>query len=172
MEDNKYYIPSIDEFFVGFEYEMYNSESHIWESKVIKNSEHLCYFLFDSNNRTWREDCKDVVRVKYLDKSDIESCGFKAELNAYQEMSADSQWHADLIKEDGTTVVIHFWTYDYDNNINPKVDSPLTVFKNNTTRYNWKKRCWANEPAVDLVFNGKVKNLSELRKLLKQIGIE
>ena len=68
--DNKYYIPSIEEFHVGFEYEIltnYTKENEKWE--FVNNPftiERLEIFIENKH-----------VRVKYLDKDDIESLGFK-----------------------------------------------------------------------------------------------
>ena len=141
LEDSKYYTPSIDEFFVGFEYEMYNPELQIWESKVIKNSEHLCYFLFNSNNKTWREDCKDVVRVKHLDESDIESLGW-----------------IDISNEDSP---FDLKSYTYKTYI---------LIRDNLTNIKIFKMD-LNKDFRGELFQGTIKNISELRKLLKQIGI-
>jgi hypothetical protein len=64
MEDNKYYIPQIEEFHVGFEYELEDPITKLW----VK-------FIFEEDKLWFVKSNK--VRVKYLDKSDIESLGFK-----------------------------------------------------------------------------------------------
>lgn len=78
--ESKYYIPNIDEFFVGFEYE---SKSGInWLKLVYEGSQVLkSNSYFDDSGCEYEaveDDLKDsLYRVKYLDKSDIESLGFK-----------------------------------------------------------------------------------------------
>ena len=67
--ENKYYIPSIDEFHVGFEYE--------WKCDGTKTdwNKSIC----DNVMIPLDVDCQRVndYRVKYLDKEDIESLGFE-----------------------------------------------------------------------------------------------
>lgn len=67
--ENKYYTPSIEEFFVGFEYEEEDDlEDNVWIKRTLD-------FNYD-----WLEIHKDFAndkRVKYLDSSDIEELGFK-----------------------------------------------------------------------------------------------
>ena len=66
--ENKYYTPSIEEFFVGFEYEKEDSlEDDIWIKRTL------------DFNYGWLEIPQDFAndkRVKYLDASDIEELGF------------------------------------------------------------------------------------------------
>jgi hypothetical protein len=66
MKD-KYYTPELEEFHIGFEYEWRNSEEDSWKKE-------------NSPTRITVKDYKDQIhglRVKYLDKEDIESTGFK-----------------------------------------------------------------------------------------------
>lgn len=69
-ENGKYYIPSIEEFHVGFEFEFYEGRS-LWEKRVFSfedryKAEMLKYFI-------QRGD----VRVKYLDEDDIIAEGWE-----------------------------------------------------------------------------------------------
>ena len=57
---NKYYVPHIDEFHIGFEYE-FKEEGDVWVEKNLKQ-------ISDLN--------KERIRVKYLDVDDIVSLGF------------------------------------------------------------------------------------------------
>lgn len=67
-EDNKYYIPEIEEFHVGFEYEYFKDNN--WNEAASDLEVDEIYQL--------KSDIKEkIVRVKYLDKEDIESLGFK-----------------------------------------------------------------------------------------------
>ena len=66
---NKYYTPDISEFHVGFEYECSSDKGELWYSVII---EQLKDYL------TLEDDLRyDLVRVKYLDKEDIEGLGFE-----------------------------------------------------------------------------------------------
>ena len=80
MGKEKYYTPSIEEFYVGFEFEKYddrkahylnegltNWHKHIYGLKSIRLSQ-LPTHLYNN-----------TIRVKYLDASDIEELGFVLE---------------------------------------------------------------------------------------------
>lgn len=81
MKDKKYYTPSVEEFYIGFEYEYKTTtnitpkHSYNWR-KVIEDHDKI-------EERYWSEL---VCRVKYLDKEDIESLGFKLSWNDYQHL--------------------------------------------------------------------------------------
>jgi hypothetical protein len=62
--DNKYYTPTIEEFHIGFEYELQAYDTKEWEYYQIEDK----HDLFDA--------CTEITRVKCLDQSDIESFGF------------------------------------------------------------------------------------------------
>ncbi len=81
MTENKYYVPQIEEFHIGFEYELLKKKSVYdkeWRFDIIKR-------IFDiktvSNSHDWARfniDLEDKeIRVKYLDQSDIESLGWR-----------------------------------------------------------------------------------------------
>lgn len=82
--ENKYYTPTIEEFHVGFEYETYvtvlgliqegviGAESNYWK-KTFMNAQ-ADIIAIDFNIRY-----NGVIRVKYLDREDIESLGWKGE---------------------------------------------------------------------------------------------
>lgn len=77
--ENKYYTPSIEEFFVGFECE--------WQSKIRQESwnKQICdvdlvNIAYDSfEHSDIEEPFNEQFRVKYLDSSDIEELGFVLE---------------------------------------------------------------------------------------------
>lgn len=73
--ENKYYTPSIDEFHVGFEYEIgdwidtANGVEYAYKEYIIERPEQIksiSQLIID-----------DSVRVKCLDREDIESLGFE-----------------------------------------------------------------------------------------------
>ena len=65
---DRYYIPTSDEFRVGFIYEIENVDTEMWESHI--------FTLDDFNWAMLEEDKMHSFRIKKLDKHDIESFGF------------------------------------------------------------------------------------------------
>ena len=73
----KYYIPSIEELYIGFEYEWSDPKRNMdWKTLVIKDIHDLTdvidYLEWEKKGETTEKH-----RVKYLDKEDIESLGWK-----------------------------------------------------------------------------------------------
>lgn len=141
--ENKYYVPNIEEFHIGFKY--YEDigrgiyEQQVYDGEIITSERYVdCYGAFydsieDSINFK-------MIKVKYLDKEDIESLGFEKSPN-----------NENL-----------FWRYKGDFEIQLSFDNKaeskelgigISIYK------------------IDLVFNGYCKNKSELKKILKQLGI-
>ena len=143
--DTKYYIPDISEFHVGFEYEHCHSSirfvmldlrtgdrtnetepKEIWEKSVFTGNEFDVWkssFEFDDSLRDGQ------IRVKYLDKEDIESLGFTQTIEDQYykddfELLIDDDLFIQIIKDDG------------------------------------------------FIFQGAIKNKSELKRILKMIGYE
>lgn len=76
--DIKYYTPSIEEFHVGFEYEAKPNDPLEWDKALVKTFPETPHnlggrFLFEFIEDRLSINC---IRVKYLDKEDIESLGF------------------------------------------------------------------------------------------------
>ncbi len=79
--ESKYYTPSIEEFHIGFEYELLKKVSRYdnhWRFEILKK-----IFVPTKANRDFdwirlQIDLEDKeIRVKHLDKGDIESLGWK-----------------------------------------------------------------------------------------------
>jgi hypothetical protein len=123
----EYYTPSIEEFHIGFEYEglvdYYKGE---YKTFTIENTSDLIQRM-----ETYDSQDMDFIRVKYLDREDIESLGWKQGELPYQ----------------------------YFDGIHMLVD-----LKHN--KYS------INHIADDVcIFEGTIKNKSELVRLLKQLDI-
>jgi hypothetical protein len=77
MENNKYYVPEIEEFHVGFECELHmsistnfcRSNKETWNKMIMHETD----ILYNIKNYT----DKDKIRVKFLDREDIESEGWE-----------------------------------------------------------------------------------------------
>lgn len=148
--DNKYYIPSIEEFHVGFEYEelasgdRFTSSAHgKWVPLIQDENDFLAVYESYSILPELIKDEK--LRVKYLDQEDIESLGWN-----YEKLSAGTESYY-FTKDE-------YWM-DIDFNFNGKI---------------WL-RIYESQGTVESelnYFSGFLNNKSELRKLLTQLGIE
>ena len=129
MKESEYYTPSIEEFYVGFEYEHLNKECDSWLP---------CFYetmLDQRGNSKLDELNMSLEKVKYLDKEDIESLGFTVAKN-------DPYW------------------YDYKN-------SRFYLYKDNPISKYWT----ISDEESQFGFTGSIKNISELKVLLKQLNI-
>jgi len=96
--ENKYYTPDVSEFYIGFEYEHAATKgeiNHFKQEVILHRYQHYTYpekypitswykctftterlsFLNENTIKIFLE--RKWLRVKYLDKEDIESLGFK-----------------------------------------------------------------------------------------------
>jgi len=75
--DGKYYTPTIEEFYVGFEYEVKKEESWF---RCFYSQGSLVDIYYKYNDDLDSIDFEvDTIRVKYLDQEDIESLGWRFE---------------------------------------------------------------------------------------------
>ena len=135
---NKYYTPELEEFHVGFEYEVQTWKDK-WETETLidLNSQDSDGALYP-----WipTEQSLSCFRVKYLDKEDIKSLGWKEQESNSVYFTKDNY------------ILVHWITSDgRDINIFEKYDGGT------------QEEC--------LIRKAKVKNKSELKKLLKQLKI-
>lgn len=126
--ENKYYTPNLEDFHVGFEYEV--KEEKTFEKVVFKITDIYNYPLINTILNLQEKVEDSYIRVKYLDREDIESLGW----------SYNEEFKYFRIRED-------FILLEYQNN-----------------------EILIQEDGENL-FWGKIKNKSELKKLMKQIGI-
>lgn len=139
MENNKYYTPTIEEFHVGFEYEIdYGDE---WVSETQFDG-----FLHNKK--------LENIRVKYLDKEDIESLGFE---------SIGSGWYNLKVVPGslGYFLYVRLQRWGEKTYIKAYRQDPAT------TDFDKCEYC----DKEDLVSGAIIKNKSELKKLMKQLGI-
>lgn len=139
---NKYYTPEIEEFCVGFRYEMYlPGTGNDYASKIFENKLNIQKMYNDDLQGGW-------LRVKHLDQEDIEELGW-----GY------------LTKEVGARVLAmyyrkgdYFLLHDLYKSVQViKLDdysNPTDIFKHGVA-----------------VFVGEIKNYNELKKLMNQLGI-
>lgn len=145
---NKYYHPSIEELYFGFECERNNiseNEFHAglcnWEPCIIDHQNLIQLGVYSE----WR--LQGRFRVKYLDREDIESLGFIHK----EDRGMSENYGSIYIKKD-----------------------PRFEKANITIRY------WVTTGAYRLrieiingcIFDGNIKNKSELKKLLEWLKIQ
>ena len=134
--ESKYYAPSDDEFRIGFEfYSVEEIDGSINGPCTIKD----CYDLEVQARNCWK-NYSDIL-IKYLDKEDIESFGFRF-------------WKI----HPGTT------THEFETN-----DGRYNI----TFDPNWSDgwNCTIQDEVDFTFFHGFIKNKSELKVILKQVGI-
>lgn len=140
---NKYYTPTIDEFYVGFEFK----SNYILFREGNKGDEWFKHILsLENHGWFWEAYYNDAVeaefRVKYLDREDIESLGF-----VYYKTHPGTTTH-EFETTDGHCLI----TFD------PMWGNGWNITITDDTEFTY--------------FHGFIKNKSELIKLLKQIGIK
>jgi hypothetical protein len=143
----KFYYPKIEEFHVGFEFESNyvlfkkGNKSDVWNKHILTQDE---LWFWDS----WKNDAVDTeFRVKYLDKEDIESLGWKLsnidDINLYELTVKKFEQYGTM------TFVLH---------IVPKFQNRIVIYFKNIIN-------------GSVLFRGDIKNKSELKKLMQQLNI-
>jgi len=136
---DKYYTPSIEEFHVGFEFEV-NYGKERWEKEAIYTKPQVVTLPYMNLKN---------IRVKYLDQEDIESLGFKHQIGKGIKSYTDK-----FIYKPNDNLQYEL-TYVYEQNILRIHVEDLVYF----------------EESYNYLFQGTIKNKSELKRLLKQLGI-
>ena len=135
MSEKKYYTPELNEFHVGFIYEIQHTDTDKWESNEFE--------LDDFNWAVMEDKYMKAFRIKHLDDSDITSLGFSQE-------SYDS-FEKPVAVED-------FNHEEYLTTVERRSDNKFII--------------WYYKKGESItLFKGTIKNKSELKKLLNQLGI-
>ena len=164
--ENKYYTPTIEEFHVGFEFESYadhcgdamsgyyEGDCKDWSGEIFYNL-HRSDFEGNGGMTIWSmkglaEAIKDEdIQVKYLDVADIESLGFKLTGRSNTEDNVRGAYFNAVDKNCAYELKYSFGDKPYWLEQGPQV----IIQAGGVPR-----------------LNAKVKNKSELKKVLKQIG--
>lgn len=139
---SKYYKPGIEEFHVGFEYEYSDLDHDLKTTKWFKESVPI---EFNSSYYLELLSKEDWIRVKYLDRDDIEDLGFVDQ------------------NDRGMSENYGYLFYIEDPDV-PTYYTELRFWKNT-------RRVQIKGGLVNKVFDGFLKNKSELKQILKQLGI-
>lgn len=152
MED-KYYIPEIEEFHVGFEYQ-HAADVFIDGIKLSKDSPESWFDTSLGSDDSLSEievklSMLDVIRVKYLDAEDMIELGY-----SQKEHSVDHQLvFVSSFELRGTVPAIAQLIYS-------KRSHHLLV-----------SVCFGKSPEFQTIYAGQCKNKSKLKQILKDIGI-
>jgi hypothetical protein len=155
MENNKYYTPEISEFRVGFKCERKEASDLEWKQCIVEPS------LWSSNAMWSYIKGEQSFRVKYLDKEDIESLGFKYDNNA-EPIPSRQNWEVPKLNEFELPIAFLKDTQDIDGK-----GWFLYLYKDHTIWIEYIKDCCG----MGYLFKGTIKNKFELEVLLKQLGI-
>jgi hypothetical protein len=161
MEENKYYTPNENELFEA----IIAGEDIYHEGEISAGIRYkICFYHLDSASRRiqWfysicsKQDELFIVRpeefeLKYLDKEDIESLGFK-----YDENYVDFP-ELGFLKD--TNYLSPYTQY-------------LLYYNPVTKKFRIERIINCGTDLDDYLFNGTIKNKSELIKLMKQLGIQ
>lgn len=145
MENKKYYTPSIKEFHIGFEYE-WLKENGEWKKESSPKEITIKDF----------EKQKYGLRIKYLDKQDIEELGWK-----FSKTNKIKNWYLGSEEWFNRTIPSNpsgrYWSLCLHH------DPELKTIKITAN---------TNYGEIDEVFfEGLIKNKSELKRLMNQIGV-
>lgn len=139
--NDKYYTPEIEEFHVGFCYETRTHTLNDWGEVVFENLGHDLHEWLDQDIES------GDVRVKYLDREDIEELGW--ENTDYSEkaftMETRAKQNSDIVITWSITKIFSQYRIEQSANLLPIKNLPC--------------------------FIGTIKNKSELKRLMKQLGI-
>jgi hypothetical protein len=164
-EESKYYTPDIEEFHVGFEYEQVMDA--VWE----KCEMHLLD-LGRVNGRL------SSLRVKHLDREDIESCGFEDRDMFY--------YDSKISYKNGVPFVENYMNKSKSKVLSKFIKSHMGGNYGLGSEYIFIEKVKSYENATHIsriiyngdgsamvtsAFRGTIKNKSELKRILKQIGI-
>jgi len=173
--ENKYYTPEIEEFHVGFECEITDvnacmeefskeREAKMWFDKIYTPKH-----VFKKHTITERDMSfysldphfieKDL-RVKYLDKEDIEACEWKHDPNN------DGEESPSLFEKHGYSL-----GFSIDQQMTPKDTCYiLYLFPDQFVIIDSIYKCGSGRE--EMLFRGYIKNKSELKRLMKQLNIQ
>jgi len=146
MAQTKYYTPAIEEFHVGFEYEQKCSDSMKPNKENGDTDWAICIHKGGvSIDSIMAHVYKYEVRVKFLDQEDIENLGFEL-----KRTTGNYQFHYEL---DKNSYILLNLTHVLSSNI-------IRITKESKHTF---------EEHENYLFNGIIRNKSELKVLLKTI---
>lgn len=154
MEKNKYYTPEIEEFHVGFEYEVFQKgtpyDPSILTTFPVNEEDTWNKYTFPDPFFGYRVDIllqKQTVRTKYLDREDIESLGWRYKSKA-TDIWFEKEGSFDMFGWTTYKATLHYGLHD----------KKLTIFV-------------LDGIEEHILYRGRCNNKSELRRILNQLNI-
>ena len=139
---SKYYMPDIEDLYVGFEHEI--EVEGRWFLKIQ---------LPDSLSVLYEMIKEDTIRVKYLDREDIESLGW--EYFGYNNLTDLVEFRLDqFILSVGES------------------ENTISVYRKLLVQTKEKPEGFFSDDYLHQIYEGNIKNKSELKVLMKQLGID
>lgn len=156
--ENKYYTPTIEEFHVGFECEI--QSSYGWQKDEWPKVLSLDSLTFQDliNNGFIVATKKAGIRVKYLDKEDIESLGWVLTSQYADPDNRKYWWEIGKLIPHAKEMWHSLGNWKY----------RLSIGDNNRIHIDGRNIMNGGQRVI---FNGIIKNKSELKKLMKQLNI-
>ena len=163
----KYYTPEIEEFHVRFELDVFEmpfkfgatEKDRTWNKGSLDTDRH-----FQERNWTFIEDYikKDNIRVKHLDREDIESLEYEADKDWVEK---DRQLYHKVVSYRGEDKVCSVLCV-------PKTNW-IVIFMNTEGFGSYVIELPENKLTVtgSTLFCGEIRNLSEFKRILKQIKV-
>ncbi len=156
---SKYYTPEPEEFHYGFEFEYSRSLDGGWVPTTYNEKRGLLGVRGKHVN-------PDEIRVKYLDKEDLESMGYKTFESEIIEDAISAVKNLDGERDVHICTSEALFSKGYvEGEISIYMERPVIEGLDIISIMNGCTH------VSDLLFKGKIKNKSELKKLLKQLGI-
>lgn len=153
--ENKYYTPELEEFHFGFEFECL--DQYGWEKMIFGESKFHNPEL-DQYDEYFNKLAHAITRVKYLDKLDIESLGWKP---------FDTNDKIEYKGFIGIKEMFYATFHPLGKLILAKKYDRVSIYHPDYIRDGSGRF----DGYATLVSNLLIKNISELRKLMKQLGI-
>ena len=152
-EDNKYYTPDIEEFHVGFEYELLKPDSKYYKRVFgydpVDNPE-----LDEFSPDDLMKIAHAITRVKHLDREDIEGFGF--DNDGQMEFDSGNWGPVYNLSVDNTEYKEKYYNLFIDEGL---FNIVFCEYRNSVGR------------TEKTLFSGTIKNKSELKKVLNMIGV-
>lgn len=148
MSGERYYVPKLEEFHQGFEYEVYVPEKGIWSKEIFHlNDSHidLVKYVNIQDESTVRK-----IRVKHLHLQDMEEFNFHYDPN-YTDLPELGFINEDTLESEDTQYLLFFDPLSHLVRIERIVNSSTSK--------------------DDYLFRGYLKNKTHLRDILKKLKI-
>lgn len=149
MTENKYYVPSIEEFCVGFEFEKYDERVAVYAGEGSTNWHKHTYDLRSIRlSQLPSHLFEKTIRTKYLDEDDVKELGWEHLWNNYYSLKTVPAGLAPF-----KYVILSI--YNQNCIIAAYIENPRMYDEQNENKR----------------FNGRIKNKSELKKVMKMLRL-